>query len=363
MNTYGMMSSSFGNPVQSSYAGSTSQGFGSLNSPMSPPRSGTPILGQETQMELPMELQNLSSTRMSSSRLTAGEEGMLKSIDTELKRYGYEPIQRVTVQRNGQPQMTYIKARSPLGFYVFVEIDAAGYIKYSPTDLTMSESVRGTSLPISESYKRGAYDDLGNTMVICNEGVCKLDQDPDSTSVRETNFTFISETLNETILPEKSVLAYPIVRMKEIETNPGLVLRTTSAATARLRENAYRSCTNEIRSYMVHLEQLVKNSNTFATKQDQKARELAKALNQLMEYQNRFQQNPPKTNDEIIRQQRVTFNLEDRNDLSILLLNMCAKFKALSEIIKDVDLEVNQLNESLETRFGDLSAVKQPPQL
>lgn len=296
------------------------------------------------------------SLRSSVSRSSKSVEDTNKDYSSEitLKKFGYIPVQRISIN-NSQGQVNYLKCQTPLGFYVFVLIDDDKVVSFTSDNLTAKEMVKGEILPIPKSLAKGFYQDSGNVMVVCNDGMCQMTHDSVKVDPVVSNFSFVSETKSRLIVPEGSFLAYPLVTMNEIKANPKLVLQSTTIATNRLREIAYLKCHEQIRLFITRLNSLSTNTNSFSTQHQKVANDLDSYIKSKTAEQTQLNAIPAQNNIYVEKLWNNLYNLNVRHSMVIKFLSICSKFGELSDKISELNSEVESLNEMLSNEFTQIS--------
>lgn len=279
------------------------------------------------------------------------------STEITLKSLGYTPVQRVTIE----PNTNYLKCQSPLGFYIFVLIDDNKMVSFNANNLTAKEMMEGEVLPIPTSLTNGFYHDSGNVMVVCNKGLCKMTHDSLNVDPIITNFSLLSESKSRLLLPDGSVLAYPLVTLSELKANPKSILMSTMTATNRLREIAYLKCHDHLRLFINRLNTLSTNTNRFVKDQHELASQLDTYIKTKTTEQLELTAAPPKSSIAVEKQWNNLYNLNVRHNMIVKFLNVCAKFGDLSDKISELNSEVESLSEMLKGEFIDVQVDKQRP--
>lgn len=283
------------------------------------------------------------------------------SGEITLKKFGYNPVQRISIDNNNGTTTNYLKCKSPLGFYVFVLVDDSKIVSFTTNSLTAKEMSRGEILPIPQSLSNGSYHDTGNVMILCNDGMCEMKHDGLRVEPVISNFSFVSESKNRVIIPEKSTLAYPLITINEIIANPKLILTTTNTATTRLRGIAYLKCYDQISLFITRLNTLSTNTNMFSENHQKIAQSLDKYIKLKTEEQMKLTSNLPRNSIEVEKQWNNMYNLNLRHEMVVKFLTICSKFGDLSEKINEVNAEVESLNTMLQTEFIQINVDKHRP--
>ena len=283
------------------------------------------------------------------------------SSEITLKKFGYTPVQRVSIDNHDGSQHNNLKCQSPLGFYVFVLIDDDKIVSFSSDNLAAKEMAKGEVLPIPQSLSNGFYHDSGNVVVLCKEGLCEMKHDGLRVDPLVSNFSFVSETRSRVIVPENSFLAYPLISISEIKSNPKLVLTTTMTSTNRLREVAYLKCYQQIGLFVSRLNTLSTNTNLFIEQHKKIASELDSYIKSKTDAQMALASKPAKSSVDVERQWNNLYNLNLRHSMVVKFLGICAKYGELSEKITAINGEVESLNEILSSEFASIEVDKHRP--
>lgn len=276
--------------------------------------------------------------------------------ELELKRYGYEPVKRFNFQRENTGQECYIKARSPYGFYVFILIDENSLVSFSKNDLSIIENKKATLVDIPESIKRGIYrNSSGDVIAECHEGICKLSHNPKSTDPIETTFTFVSPQTSSQIIPKGSVLAYPVVRMKEIKVSPKLVLERTLEETTRMRKTAYDKAKEDIRKFLEIQAAVKTTTEAYIKRYNQVRNILSKEIPVYTEEQSKFITTPPKTDAELNKFRKNEAQLSLINDIYINYVSSTHEFRGFAQELNEIGGNIATLNEKLDRFIISLS--------
>lgn len=284
-------------------------------------------------------------------------------IELELKKYGYEPVQRFSFQRDENSRSEcYIKSRSPYGFYIFILIDEDSLVSFSKNDLSIIENKKVTLVDIPESVKRGIYrNSNGDIIAECSEGICKLSHNPKSTEPIETTFTFVSPQSSSQIIPKGSVLAYPVVRMKEIRISPKLVLERTLEETMRMRKIAYDKAKEDIKKF-VEIQSAVKiATENYIDKYNKVRNVLSKEIPQYTAEQNKFITNPPRTDLDLNKFRKNEAQLSLINDVYISYVASTHEFRGFAQELNEIGRNIAILNEKLDRFIISLSTKVEMP--
>lgn len=269
-------------------------------------------------------------------------------IDSELSQLGYSTINKIGV--DGSKDITYVKASNANGQTVFVSL-GNGYQGSGCLMLTRSQQ----PLTIPHSLKSGAYDcaDLlvSGVAFEYNNGICLIYRDGNSFQPKEFNYTLIGgkENLN-------SIMTYPIVLLNEIKANAKLVLSNTDLVTRRLRNSAYVIELQELETMRKSIDNLQNKFSEFNNKRNDIASKLNKTLDKLEEWNNVYMTNPFLTDEQKERWKLLQYNLTDRNNKIVLLLQTIKQITILTPTIDKLSREIEEINNYMASEFANVES-------
>lgn len=283
----------------------------------------------------------------------------LESLPTKLANCGFQVCSRILVSSDSTStkshfEAPYIEAINPLGQRIFIFLDNPEPVSPEPTDSIMIRSPSNNLIP--HSVKIGAFDGIGldvsGVALVCQNSICTLLRD-DNGPV-ENNFTPIDKK-DVPISDSENPIAYPIVRLSEILTQPDLVTFLTDRATRRLRNVTYENCKHELESTRETLSQLVNAFNQFNQLQANITLKLHSTIKMLedftRQYWNLSPNIPPDKYDKVIS------NLRKRHEYAIDLLSLCQIVSSFrSDFHKKLDL-LQQINSYVSRQFKDIEYV------
>lgn len=297
---------------------------------------------------------------------TEGDISLLQSstFEAKMRRFGYQPEQRIVLKRANGAQTIYYKTRSPAGFHVYVEVtDDEGKVNYNE-DLTMEEITVGKSLDIPHSIKQGVYEDTKEGMIICSDGICRVGRSGNTTQMKESNYTYRTYHTDRMIQNKGSIIAYPVVLLGEIEINPPLVIKETTKIMARIRQSAYNRVETSIANYKNELESNSKLFKNFVIDQARVASELGTSLKELQEYQIKTilkqdslesELSSKISEKELLFAQQVEYNLNTRNDKSCHFLELCSEIEKMTEKLRELSTHFENIQRTFESEFNDVT--------
>jgi len=281
------------------------------------------------------------------------------SFETKIRSFGYQPETRIFLKRTSGVHCVYYKARSPMGFHVYIEIenDDDGKLKFT-SNLNMEELTTGKSLNIPHSIKQGVFDETGEAAIFCPEGMCRVGRKTNSTDMEESNYTYKSLHTDAMIHDNKSIMAYPVIKLGEIMANPELVLEQTSKIMARIRRSAYQNIETSLETYKNEVMTNRKLFSSFLNKQSEIADKLATSMKELHAYQEKSMKNPPKTEKDILFLKQVENNLKIKNDQSTHFLELCSEIENLTNNLSNISEHFKSIIKTFDDDFSDIKVFK-----
>lgn len=277
--------------------------------------------------------------------------GNYEIVELELKKRGYEPVQRYTFNHESRASECYIKCRSSYGFYVFVLIDERSMVSFSKSDLSIIEKKTMVLLDIPPSVKRGIYaNSSGDVVTECSGGICKLGHNPHSTEPIETNFTFVSPHVPNRIIPQGSILSYPVVRLSEIKLDmvPDPVLERTLGETVRMRSLAYTEAKEDIKNFMKIKEAVGQITAIYANKYNEIREIISHDIPLYTERQMQLTLRPHTTSQELEERRANEAQLAMINDTFVSYIASTHKFRALSRELNRIGQDIVTLTDQLD---------------
>ena len=278
--------------------------------------------------------------------------GNYEIVELELKKRGYEPVQRYTFNHDARPSECYIKCRSSYGFYVFVLIDECSMVSFSKSDLSIIENKTMVLTDIPSSVKRGIYSNAaGDVMTECSGGICKLGHNPVSSDPIETNFTFVSPHVPNRIIPQGSILSYPAVRLSEIKLDmvPDPVLERTLGETVRMRSLAYNEAKNDIKNFIKIKEAVGQITAIYADKYNTVRDIISRDIPLYTERQALLSQNKLPNDQELEERRQNEAQLAMINDTFVNYIASTHKFRALSRELNRIGQDIVTLTDQLDS--------------
>lgn len=285
------------------------------------------------------------------------------SIENELLNVGYTPLSKIVVRSsNGEKRTQYIKAVNRKGQKVYILIDVNGYTTAKASDLTFVESQTVTLVPYS--LKVGAYECAGTN--VCGvafecgaDAVCVISRGSQDLNPKEASYIFVERqtpSIN-TIESKGAITSYPVIRLTEIRSNPPLVLQNTDVVTRRLRNTAYTAQIEELANTQKSIDKLNQAFTRFNSIRETTAPKLTHTLRTLEQYNDGYLVNPPLTDELKDRYRRLQFNLAQRNDNIVTLLQIMKRVDDNRAEIDVITREINELSDIAEKELSNVDLV------
>lgn len=262
------------------------------------------------------------------------------SVENKLFKSNYNIINKATLGEHNN----YILAHNKDGIKVYILLDQSGFVMGRDHDV---EYQRGESF-LPSSVKNGILNGTQNmtagAALVCDNGICTLLYDNDS-SVIEENFN------NSQIEEEQYPLAYPIVRLSEIVSNPRAVDLSVSCANRNMINNSYSILNQELQDLVDDAKTL--SNCAFHTKNliNKKTYELETSINQIMKVHNHFINNAPASDKERQYVEEVEEALKIRHDQIHTLMTIIQKVANEKKNIKRIIQNISQYAEFCENKI------------
>ena len=185
----------------------------------------------------------------------------------------------------------------------------------------------------------------------------------DLSNLQEVEYIYTSEHHLDTVSSKDSIIAYPIVTLREIETNNSLVINTTLAATTKIRQSAYSKCAATFDRFRSELSLVIKEYNEFASCQKSIANDLSVVLTELTKRQESYMTRPPSNSEDLDHQKIAHHNLCVKDGLSTLFLTTCSRYIDLTKRMHDISEEAREINVILRERLSSIKELEVPPTL
>ena len=196
-------------------------------------------------------------------------------FETILRSYGYTPMLKLIIERQGKLQGEYIKCLDRLGNYVYVRLDTTGgYISVNNQDLVIEQTREVSEIPYStlHTFKDESFMILHGVAIHCKRGICFVRRHHDG-SIKTDHYLYSRVTHRDSPKPpspscvldvmDSSLLSFPVVNMSEIKANIVDVITNTDNLSVRLANHTYKQCMFECQKLEESLSNLAKACEEF----------------------------------------------------------------------------------------------------
>jgi hypothetical protein len=170
-------------------------------------------------------------------------------VESILLRNGYVVQENIMIRDpKDHDQVGLRRARNKYGDVVMILIDRDQvYISPTGKDITLIEKKEVEVVPVSTTMS--AYDCVQNEVcgvaMECENGICTAVRDNNNMQPMVTTLEFVTPHAEQSIAQKSVVLdshviAYPIVRLSEIEADPKGTMKASHEASLYLRAKAYK---------------------------------------------------------------------------------------------------------------------------
>lgn len=170
------------------------------------------------------------------------ELGPYQMLTAELEAHGWVPVGEVVTEDD---LVHYVKAVTPQGYEGYVLIDGQGdmvrhdgtvYRVVSNSDaLVKSVSYKSSAMKVGENCGCGVA-------LVCTDGICMMNRNPETMEVEETNFAVVSPVGTDYGVEGDNVLPIPIVYFSDIVRDHALQEKKVMDAQIAHTLESFRSC-------------------------------------------------------------------------------------------------------------------------
>ena len=247
----------------------------------------------------------------------------------------------LTKSPTGQVEGRYLKTIYERGQTVFVELNTDGFVSVQPEDLTMIESKTASKVPLS--VKTGTMDcaglDVCGVAFECQGELCTLTREDPSMVPTEIVLHTVEKPTERALVEEGTPIAYPIVRLSEIDANNDQVVKSVDEATARIRNATYKACVEDMRKTDRICEDMKTKFKTFTGTVDIAFRKLGTSIRELEKYRMGYDNVPPQNDEQREKLRTLAFNLRRRHDMLVDLLRICTQMPGYADQLQDIGEE------------------------
>jgi hypothetical protein len=184
-------------------------------------------------------------------------------IDLFLKENKYTVITRYIMSE----KVDYIKAISPLGDIVFINVDQKGISTTDVGDFTSVSQVAGTKISVSDRLSATDCTSTSTCGVAlqCADELCTILRRDDGSNSQKS-FVMTEGYSSKTITPDGSSIAYPIVKLSEIKINPKLTVQRISMASQKIYDNSFSISSLDVEATMKEMSKICTVGTDFMQK-------------------------------------------------------------------------------------------------
>lgn len=224
-----------------------------------------------------------------------------------LEDKGYKVIAKVAEQG----KVRALKATTVYGEWVLLLLDKAGWqsLSVQPSDLVWSESSTAyTAVPAAAKTGYSAVIDPSTAGVVLEQGgdMCVLMREGLESVPVEKVYTLQG-------LQGKSILAYPVVRISDLLTDPQLTTTNVHSNTVAIQQYARRLSDAGLADAQKHLQNIVKLLGAYQAQEKGIVKRLDATYRQLVSWYNNYQ-TMDQTPDVQSKAQQVAVNIRVRQD-------------------------------------------------
>lgn len=334
-----------------------------MNPPSSPINRYVPTFKPSTSKVTIPTLGKSNSINFPTSKLeTKGYQDVVigSSLENELGRGNYTSLGKIIVKNSGsEDNIQYVKAVNQKGKKLYIIIDSGDkYISSNSSDLIyMQPSSIDNIIPYS--LKMGAFTCVGaETSGVAFEcgtdSICIMMRGTNDIAPKEHNFTALDNAIP---YDSSKIIPYPMVRLSEIIINPQLTLQNTDVVTKRLRNGSYAKLSNDLVEEGKIINDLSTAFDKFDNLRKLYASKLSETSKQLEAWNDMYMQNPASTDDNKDKFQKIQYNLIQRNEGIVSLLQSMDIVSNRTNEIKKIVGVITAVTEKCEKDFVSLDKV------
>lgn len=278
-------------------------------------------------------------------------------LDRQIENAGLLPMEKIVISdKNDGNSVRYMKAETPLGEPILIDVDVQGLVATRPEDLKVQE----TDIPedfqnefdLSKVYDSTGMEFQGISME-CNNGVCVLSRDDKMKPVK----TFLKKMDDG----EKDGFnldmanVFPIVRFSDIVANGNLIQKDISHTFKNLRNILYIDEKQKLDDTEKYLEELHVNFQDSIDLIKEASDDLEETIQELTEYAEIYQENGMEDPEEQEKYRMVIENLKIRNEKVLELIGVLRTFNKMHPIVKKLNEKVANVKIKLDEDFQELN--------
>jgi len=258
-------------------------------------------------------------------------------IEVMLKLHHYTPVHTTTVDYDGKTEH-FIKALSPSGAHVLIDINVHGILPVSRADIKVTPLPSDKSLGISLSSKTGGYscsNDVDGVAFETPEGMCTLTRDEKTFDVNEKQFIKVSHVMEESAVVGTDSVAIPVVRLNEILESPRLTDERITRTTQKIFISNFNRCYEDISKINEVICSVNKDFNMLDNNMRVAAQNLCSSITELNGYHKAYTNCANKNSQTESKHRNVVKELEMRYALYRKLIRICnANKEKYSELLQ-----------------------------
>lgn len=281
----------------------------------------------------------------------------------ELKKLSYTPIDKYySEEGNGEKTALFIKAKTPCGEPVFIEMNTLGNVPITHKDRNILE-VNTTFKEFENDARKNlkVHDfDVYGVALECQNGLCVIGRNTNDLSYFEKNFTFAQKNASASVIHDQEVYAYPILRYSDLHVNPTIALGTIDKALKKMRNAEHIRVQNQINQNVASVQHLTIALNNFVQLYSQAGNLLANNLSTLESYANCYLDLPQLNPEQIAKYKLLLFNLGHRHDLAEKLINIGRKVGIHAPLYENEAQELECYNQILSQIINHSDKIIEP---
>lgn len=281
-------------------------------------------------------------------------------LDRQIENAGLLPMEKIVISdENEGNSVRYMKAETPLGEPILIDVDVQGLVATRPEDLKV---IQETDFPedfqneidLSKVYNSTGMEFQGVSME-CKNGVCVVSRDDKMKPIK----TFLKKMDEDQDDDKTSFLemanVFPIVRFSDIVQNGNLIQKDISQTFKSLRNILYVDEKQKLSDTEKYLEELHNNFQDSVDLIKDASEDLEETIQELTEYSEIYQESGMEDVEEQDKYRMVIENLKIRNEKVLELIGVLRTFNKMHPIVKKLNEKVAHVKKTLEEDFQELN--------
>lgn len=279
------------------------------------------------------------------------------NAENQISRYGYDTIGKIVSYTNSnEMECRYLKTVNSQGQVIYIQPNNDSWMGSEPNDFIVTETDDPSAIP--QSIRSGAFlsaaPDVYGVLLEKNGEICAItrseyNMEPDETVLLSINnstpFHSDNNTHDKDTNNNDLTVVYPIVRLSEITTDNDIVIRNTSAVTAKLRNTSYQTCIKNISDMRLTCSEFPKIFDTLYAEIDVSFKKLAKTIRELEVHKADFDNDPPTDANQLSKIPRIEYNLKRRHEMMIELLKVCHNADSHHDQLKQISRKLSEMTD------------------